>query len=250
MAGEFTKPNNITPAVLGQIANPDDYNQNIAGQSKDAIVGIDADGSFADVDLGDETLITNGALIKDIKLREGYALKVFNSSGVEISSVEFNDILSPIGAVMAFAMNTEPTGWLECDGAAISRTTYNKLFLKIGTTFGVGNGSTTFNIPDLRGYFVRGWDNGRGVDSGRVFGSTQTDALQNITGSVSNIRNQGSVTTSGALSFSSQGAIGDATGGDARPYGTINFSASGSSGARTSTETRPVNVALMYCIKY
>lgn len=82
MAGEFIKPNNIVPAVLGQIANPDDYNQNIAGQSKGAIVGIDIDGSFADVDLGDEALITNGALIKDIKLREGYFLKYYNSSGV------------------------------------------------------------------------------------------------------------------------------------------------------------------------
>ena len=89
MAGEFTKPNNIVPAVLGQIANPDDYNQNIAGQSKGSIVGIDIDGSFADVDLGDESLITNGALIKNIKLRQGYYLKFYNASGVFQNDVKF-----------------------------------------------------------------------------------------------------------------------------------------------------------------
>jgi len=258
MAGEFTKPNNIVPAVLGQIANPDDYNQNIAGQSTDAIVGIDEDGSFADVDLGDETLITNGALIKDIKIREGYSFRVFNSSGVEISTVEFNDILSPIGAVMAFAMNSSPTGWLECDGSAISRTTYNKLFLKIGTTFGVGDGSTTFNIPDLRGYFVRGWANGGSIDSGRVFGSAQLDAFQ---GHWHKIGYDGTATGSGAR-FSTAGAgrtwaelntanppPGLATEGV--PLRSQNSTTDGTNGTpRTAAETRPVNVALMYCIKY
>lgn len=58
---------------------------------------------------------------------------------------------TPAGAVLSFAMNTAPTGWLECDGAAIARTTYATLFAAIGTTFGEGDGSTTFNIPDLRG---------------------------------------------------------------------------------------------------
>jgi phage-related tail fiber protein len=76
-----------------------------------------------------------------------------------------------VGAVMPFAFTTPPTGWFECDGSALSRTSYQALFDKIGITFGAGNGSTTFNIPDLRGEFLRSWDNGRGVDSGRGFGS-------------------------------------------------------------------------------
>lgn len=79
----------------------------------------------------------------------------------------------PSGAVMHFAMSSAPTGWLKANGAAISRTTYASLFAAIGTTFGSGDGSSTFNVPDLRAEFVRGWDDGRGVDSGRVFGSYQ-----------------------------------------------------------------------------
>lgn len=83
---------------------------------------------------------------------------------------------TPAGAVMAFAMNTAPTGWLKCNGAAVSRTTYADLFTAISTTYGVGDGSTTFNLPDLRGEFIRGWADDRAVDTGRVFGSAQSDA--------------------------------------------------------------------------
>ena len=82
MAGEFTKSTAIVPAVVGTVANPDEYNQNIAGQSKDAIVAIDADGNFIDGDIGDETLGANGTLITNMKLREGGNLKFYNGSGV------------------------------------------------------------------------------------------------------------------------------------------------------------------------
>lgn len=77
------------------------------------------------------------------------------------------------GEVATFAMNTPPTGWLECDGSLVSRTLYPSLFTAIGTTYSAGDGSTTFGLPDLRGEFIRGWDHGRGIDTGRVFGSTQ-----------------------------------------------------------------------------
>lgn len=86
------------------------------------------------------------------------------------------DAVAP-GMVLAYAKNTAPTGWLKANGAAVSRTTYAALFANIGTTFGVGDGSTTFNLPDLRGLMVRGWDDGRGVDVSRVFGSEQAQAV-------------------------------------------------------------------------
>jgi len=84
----------------------------------------------------------------------------------------------PAGAVISVAMNTAPTGFLKANGAAISRTTYSDLFTAIGTTFGVGDGSTTFNIPDMRGYFTRNWaDDYAGSaynrNNGRTFGSEQ-----------------------------------------------------------------------------
>ncbi|GLQ53747.1 phage tail protein [Devosia nitrariae] len=82
----------------------------------------------------------------------------------------------PAGAVMAFARNTAPTGWLACRGQAVNRTTYAALFAAIGTTFGAGDGSTTFGLPQMRGEFIRGWnETGSGIDASRAFGSTQTD---------------------------------------------------------------------------
>ena len=82
-----------------------------------------------------------------------------------------------VGQVVYFARNTAPEGWLKCNGATISRTTYAELFNAIGTTFGAGDGST-FGLPDLRGEFIRGWDDGRGVDSGRTFGVSQGDSTK------------------------------------------------------------------------
>ena len=83
----------------------------------------------------------------------------------------------PSGAVEYFAGATAPVGWLVCNGATISRSTYSDLFAAIGTTYGAGNGSTTFKLPDLRGEFIRGWDGGRGVDAGRVIGSSQSQQV-------------------------------------------------------------------------
>ena len=84
-----------------------------------------------------------------------------------------SQIAAPTGSVYTFAGSTVPTGWLKCNGALLSRTTYASLFAVIGTTYGAGDGSTTFALPDLRGEFVRGADDGRGVDAGRVLGSAQ-----------------------------------------------------------------------------
>lgn len=77
------------------------------------------------------------------------------------------------GMCAAFARSAAPEGWLKANGAAVSRTTYAALFAVIGTTFGAGDGATTFNLPDMRGEFLRGWDDGRGVDVGRALGSAQ-----------------------------------------------------------------------------
>lgn len=80
---------------------------------------------------------------------------------------------NPTGTVSAYAGSSQPAGFLFCRGQAVSRTTYARLYAAIGDTYGAGNGSTTFNVPDLRGEFIRGFDAGRGVDTGRVLGSAQ-----------------------------------------------------------------------------
>ena len=137
--------------------------------------------------------------------------------------------LLPPGFVGQFAFNALPTGWLKANGAAISRTTYAALFAAIGTTFGAGNGTTTFNVPDLRGEFIRGWDDGRGVDSGRVFGSAQSGAVESHTHSTPFANVDGRYTATG-----SGGTAGGTT----------------STGATGGTETRPRNVALLACVKF
>lgn len=137
------------------------------------------------------------------------------------------------GCVAAFAMNSPPTGWLKCNGAAVSRTTYAALFAAIGTTFGSGNGSTTFNLPDLRGEFVRGWADNRAVDTGRAFGSTQGDVFKAHT-HTARLRSSGSST-------------GSALAGNDNSLDTAHDFTTGSTG--DATETRPRNVALLYCIK-
>lgn len=137
----------------------------------------------------------------------------------------------PSGAVAYFAMNSAPTGWLKANGAAISRTTYADLFAVIGTTFGVGDGTTTFNLPDLRGEFMRGWDDARGVDSGRTFGSSQSDAFKS--------HNHSSKVTLAAANAAAMWAV-DAGGGTQ----ISNITSTGGS------ETRPRNIALLACIKY
>ena len=154
----------------------------------------------------------------------------------------------PAGAVQAFARNTAPTSWLKADGAAVSRTTYATLFAAIGTTFGAGDGSTTFNLPDLRGEFLRGWDDGRGVDGGRIFGSAQGDAIRNITGVITDIRVRlnGIYTASGAFSGATGTTSGDAFAGSAP---TANFTFDASQQVPTAGENRPRNMALLYCIK-
>lgn len=84
----------------------------------------------------------------------------------------------PVGAIIPFPMAAIPAGYLACNGQAVGRATYPELYAAIGTAYGTGDGSTTFNLPDLRGEFIRGWDNGRGVDPGRTLGSGQADLIK------------------------------------------------------------------------
>jgi len=143
------------------------------------------------------------------------------------------DYLVKPGQLGFFAMSTAPAGWLKANGAAISRTTYSELFAAIGTVHGVGDGSTTFNIPDRRGEFIRGWDDGRGVDSGRVFGSAQSS--QNLA-HTHGVTNSG---TNATMAGSSRWVGGTAAGST-----TLTSASSG------GTEARPRNVADLICIKY
>lgn len=148
--------------------------------------------------------------------------------------------LTPPGAVQAFASLAPPTGWLRCNGAAVSRATFNALFTAIGTTFGVGDGSTTFNLPDLRGEFVRGLDDGRGVDAGRLVGTAQSS--QNLAHFHSPLIASGTGGLAGLIGTSDPDRYGASW--EYFPSGGSNYIST-----EGGTEARPRNVALLYCIK-
>ncbi|WP_417777091.1 phage tail protein [Stutzerimonas xanthomarina] len=94
------------------------------------------------------------------------------------SKAEVDQRVRNPGDIFYTAAATAPPFSLKANGAAVSRTAYAKLFARIGTRYGAGDGFTTFNLPDLRGEFLRGWDDGRGVDGGRELGSGQSGAIQ------------------------------------------------------------------------
>lgn len=156
-----------------------------------------------------------------------------------ISLVESQSLPFLVGQVGFFGMINAPIGFLKCNGAAVSRTTYAALFAAIGTTYGAGDGSTTFNLPDLRGEFLRCLDDGRGVDTGRAIGSAQDHQMESHNHTLpGNIVER---TTSSSLVWA---VAGGASAGPVRQ-------AMGLAGGTTnSSENRPRNVALLACIKY
>lgn len=155
-------------------------------------------------------------------------------------------VLLPAGSVFAFAMPAAPAGYLECNGAAVSRALYPSLYVAIGDTFGAGDGATTFNLPDLRGEFVRGYDNGRGIDAGRAFGSDQeADFAEHTHLLAANVIAAQAPT--GANHLARQSNVGGDT--EYNLQGTGTAPSVLKSGTAGGTETRPRNIALLYAIK-
>lgn len=153
--------------------------------------------------------------------------------GKTITSLDLVGMIAAFPLISAGGIYTPPGGWLLCNGALVSTATYANLFARIGTIFGSGSG--TFALPDLRGYFIRGVDDGKGVDSNRVMGSFQDDAFQTHTHTVWLSKNSSD-------DFDTSGGSGSGRNKD--------DSQSGLPSAGSGSETRPKNIALYYCIKY
>ncbi|MCC5882481.1 MAG: phage tail protein [Halomonas sp.] len=163
------------------------------------------------------------------------------------------------GTTIEWRSETLPEGYVENDGSTISRIDYRRIFAALGTTYGAGNGSTTFRMPDDRGEFKRGLDHGRGVDPGRSISTSQLDQMQMIQGTV--VADTGSSThrffdqSSGALTISGPGHTLSSTvaTSSAERNRILNFNSSNSPNARTSAttsgETRSRNNAVIYLTK-
>jgi microcystin-dependent protein len=266
-ANQFTLPAGTYRVAAAAVAHRVDWHRLRIYNVSDSVSAIE--GLNASVATGDPTMTEaklSGALsiasAKTFELQHWLAATTgspinlggaFSTGQDEIyAQVEIFKLTSPAippqslaeaGAVQAFAMPDPPEGWLECDGQAINRATFANLFARIGTTYGAGDGTSTFNVPDLRGEFVRGWDNGRGIDPGRALGDWQEDQFQGHRMGMPNrvfIAGSSGETPGGnnskALTDSSE-TLGPVSDGENGP-------------PRTGAETRPRNVSLMYCIKY
>lgn len=166
------------------------------------------------------------------------------------------------GQVAFFARQTPPPGWLKANGAAVSRNVYTNLFTAISTLWGGGDGSTTFNVPDLRGEFLRGWDDGRGADPGRGVATWQgSQNLIHSHGASASVGDPGHAHVTNipvkpngfgagpyAMLDGNSGLLGfQGTATDTRTTGiTVSVSIANDGGG----EARPRNIALLACIKY
>ena len=175
--------------------------------------------------------------------------EVYTKAQVDTMIANAVALAEPVGSIKPFAGTTVPDGYLLCDGSAISRTTYAALFAVIGTTYGTGDGSTTFNLPKLNT-----GDPALGAEIAYI-GQKTDGSLPNITGSTDKINayTHFNTTQSGSLYNTEETVAGRTSAGQGGGgLTTIRFDASRSSSIYTNGQTRvkSAGVYVMYCIKY
>jgi microcystin-dependent protein len=187
----------------------------------------------------------------------GIANDAITTAKIADTSVSLADLvasvqqaLCPPGTITAYGGSTPPDGWLLCNGASYLSSTYPSLHQVIGTAYGSAD-VNSFNVPDFRGRFLRGWDNAIGRDpdrasrtamatggnAGDAIGSIQTDAIQSHTHTYDTPTTANRNGGTGATYTNRESAVNSTTGAV-------------SAGARTSTETRPINAYVNYIIKF
>lgn len=193
------------------------------------------------------TTIKISALATKTRIAGGDFVPIVDNDGVPTTKKVSGDAFMPVGTYIQFAGASAPTGYLACNGAAVSRSTYAALFGVIATTYGVGDGSTTFNLPDARGLVMVGAGahgtmtraNGAAYNGGSV-GATRNDQMQGHYHSA-----VGQQATAGLTNVFGLGS------GSAGAPATLGAATDGTNGTpRTGDETRPAEIAVLVCIKY
>lgn len=233
------------------------------GESKECYFGSNIVNGFGCF-VGEQRLQVN--ISKTSDYRNGYGSLIFrshNAPSIGYMNVQDGSFVNPepvevggtmTGAVLPYLGSNIPTGYLPCEGAEVSRTTYARLFAVIGTTYGAGNGSTTFNLPNMIGRFLEG---------ASTAGAIKNAGLPNITGELdwSNAPNnycgmeitETQVVRSGALRVTKTRSIKNASDGGStfKTIGNISIDASQSSAIYGESDTvQPPAVTVKYCIKY
>lgn len=227
---------NGTPAAV--FVNTDSYSCTVRNVRNELVIYSPSVAAASLASVAAATAAAAAAAVSASDAATSAAEAAATAAGI-VTSAELDAALAkmrvPVGAVIPLGVGTVPYGYLECNGSAVSRTGYPDLFSYLGTAYGVGDGVTTFNVPDLRGEFIRGWDHGKGTDTGRAIASFQADEFK------SHQHNLSVDTTAGIFDYN--GAEGS------------RYKLSGSAQAGSGTlltggaETRPRNYAMMYCIK-
>ena len=247
--GQAYKASNATSSGITKVIGVAAATTSAAGT---VTINYDYFSSFSGLTVGTKYYVGVDGAITSTKPQD-YPFEVGLAVSTTRINFKFQEDSTPAGTVIPFSLASAPEGYILCNDANISRTTHARLFSVIGTTYGVGDGATTFGLPELRGEFVRGLDLSRGVDTGRAIGTTQSDAT-----AVNGLVNTGVGGHTHSNLFQSDGYT---IYGFDYPYA-VDYFASGtrqnintsSAGAHThaitgDSETRPTNVALAYCIK-
>lgn len=255
----------VAPAEALDIDNSGKIQFSASGTAR-TIISADATNSTIDVkdDRNFVVKVNGGTVITanstDVTTTIPVVLPAAPTTTLQAATKGYVDGLTgaPAGVIMAFAGAAAPTGFLTCNGSAVSRTTYATLFAAIGTTWGSGDGSTTFNVPDLRGAFLRGsGTSALDPSSPRSVGSFQAEAYASHThsNSLSDPGHTHTVfgDTQGGFATGTSGTItriatftpSDRTGTTSSQTTGVSISNASSGGA----ETRPDNYAVLYIIK-
>lgn len=241
VTGDTTLQNSLTvnanTSFNGDVTLNSNPSSNMEAATKQYVDAVGGDASTAVTSLNDLNDVDASPSAGDLLIYTGSNWKEIDPTGY----------LTPVGTIVPWSgPDTEsaiPEGYLGCAGQEVSRTTFgnlNDLYSSAGYPYGAGDGSTTFNVPDLRGQFVRGIDRGRGLDpegQGRDVGSEQEDAFQRHQHSYSYWTGQGSSSPS-------------AGGSDFQDRRTQDYLGDQGGTPRVSSETRPTNIALVFLVKY
>ena len=245
-----TKGRSVICVTDGSRSAYKNYGENVVSVSNNKTCNIPAGGSI--VYLGNEATITelsNQELTQKItELENKYA---------ELKSKPASSI--PVGTVISYTTSTVPEGYLECNGQEVSRTEYAALFEKIGTKYGSGDGSTTFNVPDLRGEFIRGAgtnshaNQGSGAAVGVHQDGTEIPFVapwsSNSSNSVLQFILRANYVSPSVTNYDSRGSQGSAASSQRGLCSTSGRDTNGTSQPAAYT-SRPTNTSLLFCIKY
>jgi microcystin-dependent protein len=186
----------------------------------------------------------NAADTRSITERVNVLIRDYNNPPAPIPPIPPQRLV-PTGAVLPFAGTTAPAGFLLCAGQAVSRTAYGDLFAAIGTAYGAGDGSTTFNVPDLRGRIVAGKDDMGGTDAGRLNGGVTNrttlggaggTAMHTLTSAEMPAHVHGNAAGSGFVVYGGGSGIATLPNGVEIPLYTAGLTSAGGGGAHNNTQ--------------